>query len=392
MSNSKGLDCDDFFKPNEILFLCKKKKNIKNWTENNDTLLLSLAEKYNYRSWNKIAEYFEGKTGIQCSARYRRIKPEIKKGAWTTEEDKTLMELIKIHGNKWCKISEKMKNRTGKQIRDRFYNVLDMNINKEKFSYDEDKKVLRLYTKLGPNWTHMSKHLPGRTSQQIKNRFYGVICCDLFNKRQLSQCQNTQLNTNISIDINDSFLNDNHSLNKDNKISDFDCQLLTDDENFSQKKTQIFESVIHDLSQSNFETAKESSSDNLFINFIKKKNLTINLSSVIKKDSEPFHAKIPRKPSEDSIIEKKFNFFHSHETTSPLIPAFYNKLINSLMEKNPDFSNYFLNSSILDEYSFFNLPDSNQASFNFEFDKKTNNIKSYNENSTKDIQTDHFFN
>jgi len=391
MSNSKGLDCDDFFKPNEILFLCKKKKITKNWTEKDDALLLTLAEKYDYRSWNKISEYFEGKTGIQCSARYRRIKPNIKKGSWTTEEDKTLMELIKIHGNKWCKISEVMKNRTGKQIRDRYYNVLDMNINKDKFSEDEDKKVLKLYTKLGPNWTQMCKYLQGRTSQQIKNRFYGVICYDIFNKRQLSQSQNTQVNTNISIDINDSFLNDDNSISKDNKISDFDCQLLTDDENFSQKKTQIFESVNQDLSQSNFESTKETTSDNLFINCIKKKNLSINLSSLIKKDSEPLQVKLPRKPSEDNILEKK-NFFHSHEATSPLIPAFYNKLVNSLMEKNPDFSNYFLNSSIYEEYSFLNVSDFNQPNFDFDFEKKKNNIKSYNENSTKDIQTDHFFN
>jgi hypothetical protein len=58
----------------EAIFKIFKIKKINNWTEEEDKLLRELVAKYSSKNWKKIAEIFTGKSPIQCSSRYRRIK------------------------------------------------------------------------------------------------------------------------------------------------------------------------------------------------------------------------------------------------------------------------------------------------------------------------------
>jgi hypothetical protein len=147
-------------------------KRVKKWTREEDQLLLTLVGKYNNSKWNKIAKAFDNRTASQCYERHRKIKPELKKGPWTLEEDEALIELINVYGKKWSKISRIMKSRTGKQIRDRYMNNLDQKYNKGRFSDDEEKLISELLAKFGPIWSLIALHFPDRNSQIIKNRFY----------------------------------------------------------------------------------------------------------------------------------------------------------------------------------------------------------------------------
>jgi len=164
----------DLQKKNKI-FHCERDIKIIKWTEEEDKLLIQIAEKYKFRNWKIIALEMKDRTSTQCYERFRKIKPDIKKGPWTIEEDEYLRELINIHGKKWSKISKIMKNRTGKQIRDRYYHSLDQEINKKKFTEEEEKLIKGLYSKYGSAWSLIAKNLPGRTSQLIKNRFYSKL-------------------------------------------------------------------------------------------------------------------------------------------------------------------------------------------------------------------------
>ena len=160
---------------NSIIFITKKIKKVVTWSKEEDDILLELAEKYSYRNWKAISENLEGRTPIQCSARYKRIRPGLTKGAWTVEEDKNVFDLIKKFGKNWSLLAKYMPSRSGKQIRDRFLNTLDPNINKDKFTPDEDKKLIQLYTKYGTSWSKLSNYFPGRTGDMIKNRFYSCL-------------------------------------------------------------------------------------------------------------------------------------------------------------------------------------------------------------------------
>ena len=86
-----------------------------------------------------------------------------------------LLDLIKKFGKNWSLLAKYMPSRSGKQIRDRFLNTLDSNVNKDKFTPEEDKKLIQLYTKFGTSWSKLSNYFPGRTGDMIKNRFYSSL-------------------------------------------------------------------------------------------------------------------------------------------------------------------------------------------------------------------------
>jgi len=68
-----------------------------------------------------------------------------------------------------------MEGRTGKQIRDRYLNKLRPNIKCGDWSNQEDELLVKLLNEIGNRWSLIATHLPGRTEGQVKNRFYSSI-------------------------------------------------------------------------------------------------------------------------------------------------------------------------------------------------------------------------
>ena len=68
-----------------------------------------------------------------------------------------------------------MEGRTGKQIRDRYLNKLRPNIRRGEWTIEEDRTLLSCYYQIGHKWSKIATYLPGRTEGQVKNRFYSHI-------------------------------------------------------------------------------------------------------------------------------------------------------------------------------------------------------------------------
>jgi len=68
-----------------------------------------------------------------------------------------------------------MDGRTGKQVRDRYLNKLRPNIKCGDWSAEEDERLISLLKEVGNRWSLIATHLPGRTEGQVKNRFYSCI-------------------------------------------------------------------------------------------------------------------------------------------------------------------------------------------------------------------------
>jgi hypothetical protein len=175
-------------KNNNVIFSIKKIKNQKKWTREEDEMLISLAEKFKEKHWKEISKRFSKKNSLQCFSRYKRIRPGIVKGSWKKDEDLKIIELVQRYGKSWSKISKQLGTRNGKQIRDRFINVLDPEIRKGKFTDDEDKKLVLLFRQYGPKWATIAKYYPNRTADMIKNRFHSSI------KKKLTSEECEQLN------------------------------------------------------------------------------------------------------------------------------------------------------------------------------------------------------
>ncbi|OMJ73545.1 hypothetical protein SteCoe_27738 [Stentor coeruleus] len=104
------------------------------------------------------------------------------KYTWAPEEDQALIDLIDQNGEKkWCKIANlineqfKDSDKTGKQCRERWYNHLNPNLNKESFTLEDEIKVFEYQKQFGNKWSEIASHFPGRNDNFIKNCFYSAI-------------------------------------------------------------------------------------------------------------------------------------------------------------------------------------------------------------------------
>jgi len=111
--------------------------------------------------------------------------------AWLKIEDERLLDLVlqMKHPLKWSVIASSLSSqnlnpgvpeRTGKQCRERYVNHLNPRLKTTDFTPNEDATIWRMFATVGTKWAIMSKIIPGRTDNNLKNRFHNL-------KRQLGR-------------------------------------------------------------------------------------------------------------------------------------------------------------------------------------------------------------
>ncbi|KAJ0100777.1 hypothetical protein Patl1_05757 [Pistacia atlantica] len=95
----------------------------------------------------------------------------LKKGPWTSAEDAILIDYVKKHGEgNWNAVQKNSGLfRCGKSCRLRWANHLRPNLKKGAFTQEEEQLIVELHAKMGNKWARMAAHLPGRTDNEIKN-------------------------------------------------------------------------------------------------------------------------------------------------------------------------------------------------------------------------------
>ncbi|MCO5606775.1 hypothetical protein L7F22_060965 [Adiantum nelumboides] len=104
-------------------------------------------------------------------------KQKLRKGLWSPEEDEKLIRHITRHGHGcWSSVPKQAGlQRCGKSCRLRWINYLRPDLKRGTFSAMEEKLIIELHALLGNRWSQIASHLPGRTDNEIKNFWNSCI-------------------------------------------------------------------------------------------------------------------------------------------------------------------------------------------------------------------------
>ncbi|PWZ28078.1 Myb-related protein 305 [Zea mays] len=94
-----------------------------------------------------------------------------RKGPWTAQEDKLLVEYVRQHGEgRWNSVAKLTGlKRSGKSCRLRWVNYLRPDLKRGKITPQEESVILQLHAMWGNRWSTIARSLPGRTDNEIKN-------------------------------------------------------------------------------------------------------------------------------------------------------------------------------------------------------------------------------
>ncbi|CAN8265859.1 unnamed protein product [Cochlearia groenlandica] len=94
-----------------------------------------------------------------------------RKGPWTPEEDKLLAEYVTSNGEgRWTFVAKCAGlNRSGKSCRLRWVNYLRPGLKRGQITPQEEGIILELHSLWGNKWSTIARYLPGRTDNEIKN-------------------------------------------------------------------------------------------------------------------------------------------------------------------------------------------------------------------------------
>ncbi|XP_073308683.1 transcription factor MYB15-like [Primulina huaijiensis] len=131
-------------------------------------------------------------------------KMGLKKGPWSPEEDQILVSFIQKNGHANWRALPKQAGllRCGKSCRLRWINYLRPDIKRGNFSKEEEETIINLHEMLGNRWSVIAARLPGRTDNEIKNVWHTQLKKRLKSHESSLDSKRRPIDTNVTEDTN----------------------------------------------------------------------------------------------------------------------------------------------------------------------------------------------
>ena len=142
------------------------------------------------QSWKKIAKEFGGSwTPQQIMFEWRKHLQSTgggivaaKKGKWSKDEDDKLVKAVAVLGRQWAKVAHHVPGRTEMQVRERYVNHLDPQVESNQPFTDEELSLVRREVPKHTNtqtgrvsWAKVARMLPSRTDRQVKKAWERLL-------------------------------------------------------------------------------------------------------------------------------------------------------------------------------------------------------------------------
>jgi hypothetical protein len=89
--------------------------------------MIRLVALHGTSQWDLVAKAMEGRTPRQCRERWKSfLSPGHVNGAWSTAEDRKLIELYRIHGPRWAFIARQFTGRSDYNVKNRWKRFADI--------------------------------------------------------------------------------------------------------------------------------------------------------------------------------------------------------------------------------------------------------------------------
>ncbi|MCJ8746831.1 hypothetical protein PDJAM_G00146260 [Pangasius djambal] len=170
---------------NRTAFMCfqtyqryiSKQFRKREWTKEEDQVFRELVDKMrigNFIPYTQISYFMEARDSSQLIYRWTCVlDPAIKKGPWTKDEDRLLLNAVKKYGCKeWWKIRLEVPGRTDNSCRDRYLDCLRDDIKRGTWSDEEVELLTKLVEKYGVGkWSKIASEIPNRVDSQCLNKW-----------------------------------------------------------------------------------------------------------------------------------------------------------------------------------------------------------------------------